>query len=230
VFLYSSEAALLVAMAANPAVQKVVEESLVTVAKAVEEQLDDEIAKLDMLDDDDLERLRERRLLQMKKQASQRQQWLAQGHGEYQEIFSEKEFFAVAKTSDRVICHFYRENWPCKVVDKHLNILTKQHLETKFVKMNAEKTPFLTEKLKIFMLPTLALVKKGKVVDYVVGFDELGGKDDFSTEELEDRLAKAGVIESAEGKPGRAYAPTAQSKRNVRQCSSSYQDNDSEGD
>jgi hypothetical protein len=94
---------------------QVVEESLVTVAKAVEEQLDDEIAKLDMLDDDDLERLRERRLLQMKKQASQRQQWLAQGHGEYQEIFSEKEFFAVAKTSDHVICHFYRENWPCKV-------------------------------------------------------------------------------------------------------------------
>lgn len=55
-----------------------------------------------------------------------------------------------------------------QVVDKHLNILTKQHLETKFVKMNAEKTPFLTEKLNIFMLPTLALVKKGKVVDYVV--------------------------------------------------------------
>ncbi len=55
-----------------------------------------------------------------------------------------------------------------QVVDKHLNILTKQHLETKFVKMNAEKTPFLTEKLKIFMLPTLALVKKGKVVDHVV--------------------------------------------------------------
>ncbi len=63
-----------------------------------------------------------------------------------------------------------------------------------------------------------------------VGFDELGGKDDFSTEELEDRLAKAGVIESADGKPGRAYAPTTQSKRSVRQGSSSYQDNDSEGD
>jgi len=93
----------------------VLEESLATVAKAVEDQLDDEIAKLDKLGDDDLERLRERRMQQLKKQATMRQQWLAQGHGEYQEIFNEKEFFAKVKLSDRVICHFYRENWPCKV-------------------------------------------------------------------------------------------------------------------
>ena len=50
------------------------------------------------------------------------------------------------------------------------------------MQINAEKSPYLTEKLRIFMLPTLALVKKEKVVDYVVGFDELGGTDDFSTE------------------------------------------------
>ena len=38
------------------------------------------------------------------------------------------------------------------------------------------------ERLKIWMLPTLALVKHEKTTDYVVGFDELGGKDDFQTE------------------------------------------------
>lgn len=38
------------------------------------------------------------------------------------------------------------------------------------------------ERLKIWMLPTLALVKQEKTVDYVVGFDELGGRDDFHTE------------------------------------------------
>jgi hypothetical protein len=31
------------------------------------------------------------------------------------------------------------------------------------------------------MLPTLALIKGEKVIDYVVGFDDLGGKDDFAT-------------------------------------------------
>ena len=38
------------------------------------------------------------------------------------------------------------------------------------------------EKLKIWMLPTLALIRQEKTVDYVVGFDDVGGKDDFSTE------------------------------------------------
>jgi hypothetical protein len=37
------------------------------------------------------------------------------------------------------------------------------------------------DKLKVWMLPTLALIKAEKVIDYVVGFDELGGKDDFTT-------------------------------------------------
>lgn len=199
---------------------------MATAAKAIEDQLDDELAKLDKLEDDDLERLREKRIQQLKKQATMRQQWLGQGHGEYQEIFNEKDFFAKVKTSDRVVCHFYRENWPCKVMDKHLLVLTKQHLETKFLKINAEKSPFLTERLKIFMLPTLALVKKGKVEDYVVGFDELGGTDDFSTEDLEDRLAKSGVIYGAEGRVARPVA--SQSKRSVRQGTSSYSGDNSD--
>ncbi len=100
-----------------------------------------------------------------------------------------------------------------QVMDKHLGLLCKRHIETKFVKVsaltkelavraaaaplpwrgggpgardspqhtyasvlcfalqiNAEKSPFLTERLKIWMLPTLALIKNEKVEDYVVGF------------------------------------------------------------
>jgi hypothetical protein len=53
-------------------------------------------------------------------------------------------------------------------MDKHLSILAKQHVETRFVKVHAEKAPFLTEKLRIVVLPTLALVKNTKVEDYVV--------------------------------------------------------------
>ncbi|GJN36775.1 hypothetical protein PR202_gb25671 [Eleusine coracana subsp. coracana] len=80
------------------------------------------------------------------------------------------------------------------VLDKHLSILAQQHVETRFIKVHAEKAPFLTEKLRIVVLPTLAIVKNTKVEDYVVGFDELGSKDDFSTEDLEERLAKSEVI------------------------------------
>lgn len=61
--------------------------------------------------------------------------------------------------------------------------------------INAEKSPFLTEKLKIWMLPTLALIKNEKVEDYVVGFQDLGNSDEFETELLAERLAKSEMID-----------------------------------
>ncbi|GLU09133.1 hypothetical protein SLE2022_260080 [Rubroshorea leprosula] len=200
----------------NPKVQEILEKQVLTVAKAVEDKIDEEIAALDRLDLDDLEALRERRLQQMKKMAEKRSRWIALGHGEYSEIGSEKDFFSVVKASERVVCHFYRENWPCKVMDKHMSILAKQHIETRFVKLHAEKSPFLAERLKIIVLPTLALIKNAKVDDYVVGFDELGGTDEFSTEELEERLAKAQVI-FFEGESSVNASKSGKQTRSVRQ-------------
>lgn len=63
--------------------------------------------------------------------------------------------------------------------------LTGRHAK----QIHAEKSPFLTERLRVWMLPTLALVKLGKTVDYVVGFAELGGSDDFGTDVLAARCA-----------------------------------------
>ncbi|XP_076886619.1 thioredoxin domain-containing protein 9 homolog [Bidens hawaiensis] len=200
-------------------VQEIIEKQVLTVAKAVEDKIDDEIAALEKLDLDDIEVLRERRLQQMKKMAEKRSKWVSLGHGEYSEIFSEKDFFTIVKASDRVVCHFFRENWPCKVVDKHLSILAKQHIETRFIKIQAEKSPFLAEKLKIVVLPTIALIKNAKVDDYVVGFNELGGTDDFTTEELEERLAKAQVI-FYEGES--SLKPSKSHTRNVRHGSNSH--------
>ncbi|KNA23678.1 hypothetical protein SOVF_022690 [Spinacia oleracea] len=197
-------------------VQQILENQVLTVAKAMEDKIDDEIAALDRLESDDIEVLREKRIKQMKKMAEKRSRWISLGHGDYSEIPSEKEFFSVVKASDRVVCHFYRENWPCKVMDKHLSVLAKQHIETRFVKIQAEKSPFLAEKLKIVVLPTLAVIKNAKVENYMVGFDELGGRDDFSTEELEERLAKyQAIIFDGESsvKPSRTQGHT----RSVRQ-------------
>ncbi|KAJ0514213.1 putative Thioredoxin-like superfamily [Helianthus annuus] len=110
------------------------------------------------------------------------------------------------------------------VVDKHLSILAKQHIETRFIKIQAEKSPFLAEKLKIVVLPTIALIKNAKVDDYVVGFNELGGTDEFSTEELEERLARAQVIHFEGESSFKASKPQT---RNVRHGSNSH-DSDSE--
>uniref|UniRef100_N1QX79 Thioredoxin domain-containing protein n=1 Tax=Aegilops tauschii TaxID=37682 RepID=N1QX79_AEGTA len=113
-----------------------------------------------------------------------------------------------------------------QVMDKHMSILAKQHVETRFIKVHAEKAPFLTEKLRVVVLPTLALVKNAKVEDYVVGFDELGGKDDFSTEDLEERIAKAQVIFLDGEGPANPSKQAAASKRSVRQSDTGNSDSD----
>ncbi|KAI8464791.1 MAG: thioredoxin-like protein [Monoraphidium minutum] len=174
--------------------QHAMEQAVLSVAKRLEDQLDNQLHKLENLNDDDLERIRQKRIDEMRRQQDQAREWAAKGHGTYSELQEEKQFFKEVKGEERVVAHFYRDNWPCKVMDKHLGILCNKHLETKFVKINAEKSPYLTEKLKVWMLPTLALIKNEKVVDYVVGFDDLGGKDDFTTEMLEERLAAADAV------------------------------------
>jgi hypothetical protein len=83
--------------------------------KNVEDQLDNTLQALDNLDPDDIENMRQRRLKQMKRDAAQKQEWARRGHGNYREIFGEKGFFAEMKGEERMVCHFYRENWPCKV-------------------------------------------------------------------------------------------------------------------
>ena len=44
------------------------------------------------------------------------------------------------------------------------------------------------------MLPTLALVQNEKVRGYVVGLDDVGGREDFATDTLAGRLAQDSMI------------------------------------
>uniref|UniRef100_A0A7S0SY16 Thioredoxin domain-containing protein n=1 Tax=Mantoniella antarctica TaxID=81844 RepID=A0A7S0SY16_9CHLO len=179
---------------AQDAQQQMMEKKLYEMAKSMEDALDDELHKMNNMDTDDLENIRRKRMEAMKGDQDKRKKWLAAGHGELRDLADEKEFFSQMKGEKMMVCHFYRNNWPCKVMDMHLTMLSKKHLETKFCKIDAEKSPFLTERLKIWMLPTLALVSNSKVVDYVVGFDDLGGSDDFPTEHLRCLLANKSML------------------------------------
>lgn len=188
--------------------EEVLQQHVLNVVQKMEDRVDDQIHAMDKLQEDDFDSLRQKRLKDMKRQQAKRQIWLSRGHGEYREIDTETAFFEDMKGEERMVCHFFRDNWPCKVMDKHLAILAKSHLETKFVKINAEKSPFLTDRLKIWMLPTLALIRKEKTEDYIVGFNEFGGKDDFETSALEVRLQAAGLLTASE-QPGPKTAPRA---------------------
>jgi hypothetical protein len=177
-------------------VQAQMEHHMLNVAKTVEAELDAKIKAMDDLDEDDLDRIRERRMEQMRKQNAKKQEWRNMGHGTYSEITNEKEFFECAKKSDNFVCHFYRPSTKrCEIVDKHLATIAQNHLECRFVRINAEKCPFLVEKFLVVVLPTITICMKGKVLDHIVGFDDLGGQDDFPTPVLEWRIACQGVIQ-----------------------------------
>lgn len=98
--------------------------------------------------------------------------------------------------------------------------------------INAEKSPFLTDRLKIWMLPTLALIQNEKTVDYVAGFDQLGGKDDFDTSVLAERLAKSEMIDYdwSHGGKAAAAAPSAIRKGGAAGFKRTDSDEDSDFD
>lgn len=147
-----------------------------------EARLDQQIKHLEEADDDELERIRERRIQQMKSQAIKTQELRAHGHGEYSLISDTHEFFGAIKQSSQAIVHFFTPaNSFCQLVDGHLQRMAPHHLETRFARINAEKAEFLVDKLGIWMIPCIALIKNQKVVKMVQGLDELGGTDQFTT-------------------------------------------------
>lgn len=173
-----------------------IQDKVLHVAKAIEKQVDSAIEQLDNLDVNDIENIRKQRVKELKQKEQKKQEWLRNGHGKYEELPEEKEFFEVMKKSENVIIHFYTNtNERCRIVDMHLKKLAPKHMETRFASLNAEKCPFLAEKLKIKVIPTLVCIHNGIMVDKIVGFTTLGNRDDFTTEILEWRLAQNEVIE-----------------------------------
>jgi hypothetical protein len=58
----------------------------------------------------------------------------------YMEMHDTKEFFLAAKKSTRLVVHFYRGVTPrCQIVDSHFERLAHDHVETRFLKIDAEK-------------------------------------------------------------------------------------------
>merc|ERR1712159_538044 len=175
--------------------ERVLEQQLLQVAENIEQQIDQEMKQLEQLEDDELDKIREKRLVEMKKLQDIRQDWLRAGHGKLNEINSDKDFFEEAKGAKKMVVHFYRNTtMRCKLLDEHLKTLSKKHLETKFLKLDVDKCDWIVERLNIRVIPTLAFVKDGKTKDYMRGFDDLGGTDDFTTDTLEWRLGMADII------------------------------------
>jgi hypothetical protein len=98
------------------------------------------------------------------------------------------------------------------------------------MQIDAEKSPYLTDKLKIWMLPTLALIKNEKVVDYVVGLDDMGGREDFETSALANRLAAADVLTIQPDRPAAAQAEQRSVRKGEYMVARGADDEDSDFD
>lgn len=164
------------------------------------DRLVEESEDKDADDDPELRRIRESRLRQIRSQQTERLENLAKGHGQFREVVQD-EFLAEVTSSQRVVCHFYhREFIRCAIMDKHLVKLAGQHIETKFIKINAEKAPFFVDKLKIMTMPTVALFIDGICIDKILGFEGLthdmpaGKEDEWPTIVLARLLAKKNMV------------------------------------
>ena len=68
--------------------------------------------------------------------------------------------------------------------------------QTKFGRIDAEKTPFFVQKLSIKTLPTVVFFEDGKAIDRLLGFQGMSNPEstDFKTRELEERIGMSGAI------------------------------------
>lgn len=148
-----------------------------------EESDDDE--DMDADEKEIMEKMRQAKLSELralddedrKKKQKKEEVW----YGEYQEIV-ESEFLPYVTKAKYSLCHFYHKDFErCKIIDFHLAKIAPEHKECKFLKLDAEKTPFFVGKLAIKVLPTICLFKDGVLVDRITGFEDFGGKDDFKT-------------------------------------------------
>lgn len=183
------------------------------VLQATEDIVDKEISNIDSVldNDDELARLRQKRLQELQARSKTRQENLQKGHGSYTELHNSqsadvvKEFFEITKASKNVVIHFYRPSEYADVMHRHLRSLAERHLETRFLHMNVaecEKSErganFLVERLKIVVLPALVLVQDRQVVTQVRGFDEMRNGEHATTTDVARMMARHGLLELTE--------------------------------
>ncbi|XP_952753.1 uncharacterized protein TA07040 [Theileria annulata] len=180
---------------------KRVEDNVLGVLRERERELDDKIYDYSLMesklaknmDEETLESLREARLRELKNLYYKKQEYISKGFGRITEVYSDKEFFDACRNVDSVVVHFYRPTTSrCQYLESHLIKIAETHFDTKFIKVNVEKTPYICEKFNIWCIPTLMIIKEGKTNHSIVGFSELGG-DGFSTETLVSVLDKHGI-------------------------------------
>lgn len=160
---------------------------------------DDDDSDFDFDDDDDeqVAAIRATMLKKMQKVKIMRKKFHEYehlGHGQYSTL-NQDEFLPAVTKSKYCLAHFSHPEFErCRILDKHLSHLAKIHINTRIIKIDSTKAPFFVTKLAVQVLPTLIFLEDGKVIHRMVGFEGLGGKDDFKTSDLEKYIKENGLF------------------------------------
>lgn len=82
-------------------------------------------------------------------------------------------------------------------MDNHLEHLAQKHFDTRIIRIDVDKAPFLVDRLAVKVLPCVISFIDGKSVDRLEGFEKLGNTDNFTTATLESHLLSVGVFQRA---------------------------------
>lgn len=114
----------------------------------------------------------------------------------------------------------------------HIHTRERTPLDTgpdmEFLRM--QDSPFFTVKLNIKMLPCVIFFKNGVAGERVLGFEGLGGKDDFETAALEERMLVAEVVEEPERDKNEERDRTDRGTGNIRKGLHSFEKTASDED
>ena len=75
----------------------------------IEAAVDAELERTENLTEDDLATIRRNRVAEMKRKASEKQEWEHNGHGKFTKVNDQKEFFEATKKSSHTVCMFTRK-------------------------------------------------------------------------------------------------------------------------
>ncbi len=76
----------------------------------------------------------------------------------------------VLRTEKTVLLDFYAD-WcgPCRMIGPIVHEIAEERGDVKVGKINVDEEPALAEKFGVFSIPTLVVIKDGKIVNQAVG-------------------------------------------------------------
>ncbi|WWC91538.1 uncharacterized protein L201_006484 [Kwoniella dendrophila CBS 6074] len=154
---------------------------------------------LDSLEDAgfDLASDRDRRIEALQREIKQVKNLKESENGRVITFIDEKQLIERMSKERYVLLHFFHNDFSrCKIMDQKLSDLAPSHPHTLFCRASVSDVPFLVTKMAVQVLPCVICFVDGRAVDRLIGFEELGDSDHFTSKVLEFRLKQSGVLPS----------------------------------